>query len=316
MISIIIPIYNAEKDLGRMLRSIQKQSFIEYEVIMMDDGSTDRTSDICKRVAKSDARFKYYYQVNAGVSIARNNGLRIAKGEYIAFVDADDEIDQNYLEVLMNACQYSDIAICDTVVECNGIEIKRFSGDYDMLSQEKALDLLISRKIINSGPAAKLFKKSVIGDIAFPVMTTYEDIMFNILVFSNAATISVTSKTQYHYIENSEGAMSRMLKSPSKDIIVASDWILRFLRKRGNILEPECLYVTISHLLQYVLAMINGDCRWDKAFINEVRLLYKKNLIDILKCTAVPNKEKIVFSCFIFGWLYTNKKWININGMR
>lgn len=316
MISIIVPIYNAERELDRMLRSIQKQSVTEYEVIMIDDGSKDKSADICKEIAKNDLRFRYYYQENKGVSVARNNGLKRAKGEYIAFVDADDEIDQNYLEVLMNACQHSDIAVCDTVVECNGIEMKRFTGEYDALFRDDAINLLLCRKIINSGPGGKLFKRNVIGKIIFPVMKTYEDILFNLLVFSNATTVSVTSKTQYHYIENLKGAMSGMKKIPSKDIIVASDQIMQFIKEKKEIVEPECLYATISHLFQYVLAMALGESQWDEGFIMESRLVYKKYLLDILKCTAIPQKEKLVFICFVFGWIYTNKTWIYINGMR
>ena len=316
MISIIIPIYNAEKQLERMLRSIQTQSLTEYEVIMIDDGSTDKSASICKAMVKEDCRFQYYYQENQGVSIARNNGLKKTAGEFIAFVDADDEIDPNYLEVLRNACQHSDIAICDTVVESNGIEIKRFTGDYDKLSREQAINLLLSRKIINSGPGAKLFKRSVIGTIDYPLMKTYEDILFNLSVFNNATKVTVTSKTQYHYIENPQSAMSGMKKAPSNDIIIASDKIIQFIKKEKEIIEPECFYVTISHLFQYVFAMVYGECQWNERFIIESRLMYKKYLKDILKCMAIPKKEKIVFVGFIFGWIYTEKKWIRINSMR
>ena len=316
MISIIVPIYNAEKELPRMLCSIQKQSVEEYEVIMIDDGSKDRSADICKEIAKKDLRFQYYYQENKGVSIARNNGLRRAKGEYIAFVDADDEIDKNYLETLMCACKYSDIAVCDMVVESNGIEVKRFTGEYDKLPREQAINLLLSRKIISSGPCAKLFKRDIIGKIVFPELKTYEDMLFNLYVFFNAATVTITSKTQYHYIENSQGAMSGMKKAPSKDIIDASDQIMQFIVKSKDIIEPECLYVTISHLFQYVLAMVLGKSKWDVGFLMESRLMYKKYLGNILNCTAIPMKEKIVFVCFVFGWIYTNKKWIKINGVR
>lgn len=316
MISIIIPIYNAEKELERMLQSIQKQSITDYEVILIDDGSQDKSGDICKKFAKADARFKYYYQENKGVSIARNNGLKKAKGEYIAFVDADDKIDSNYLEVLLNACRHCDIAVCDVIVECNEIEVKRFTSKEYVLTKIDAINLLLKRKIINSGPCAKLFKRDIIGAIEFPVMKTYEDILFNLCVFSNATNVIVTSKTQYHYIENSRGAMSSMKKAPSKDIIVASEQIMRFIKNEKEILESECLYVTISHLFQYVLSMVHGECEWDRDFIEKTKALYRIYCSDIFRCTAIPKKEKIVLFFFIFGWVYTNKKWIYVNGLR
>ena len=89
MISIIIPIFNAEKYLERMLNSIISQSYKDFEVLMVDDGSTDNSAEICKKIAESDSRFKYFYQDNKGVSCARNTGLSKASGEYIGFVDAD-----------------------------------------------------------------------------------------------------------------------------------------------------------------------------------------------------------------------------------
>lgn len=316
MISIIIPIFNAEKELNRMLQSIQNQSVTEYEVIMIDDGSRDKSAEICKKFASHDTRFQYYYQENKGVSTARNNGLKKARGEYITFVDADDEIDSNYLEVLMNLCQHSDIVVCDVVVEYNGMEKKRFTGEDALLTKEEAINLLLNRKIINSGPCAKLFKRNIIGEVEFPVMKTYEDILFNLFVFSNAAIVTVTSKTQYHYIENSQGAMSSMSKAPSEDIIVASERIIQFIKERNGVIKPECLYVTISHLFQYVLSMVRGECEWDRTFIMKTKLLFKKYYLDILKCTAIPKKEKIVFICFVFGWVYTNEKWIYANTKR
>ena len=316
MISIIIPIYNAEKELERMLQSIQNQSVTEYEVIMIDDGSRDKTAEICKKFARHDARFQYYHQENKGVSIARNYGLWKSQGEYIAFVDADDEIDRNYLEILMQACRYADIAVCDVVVECNGIEIKRFTGEDAVLSKEEAINLLLKRKVINSGPCAKLFKREIIGTIEFPLLRTYEDILFNLFVFSNASNVAITSKTQYHYIENSQGAMSIMNKAPSKDVIVASERIIQFIKGKCDVLEQECLYITISHLFQYVLSMVHKECECDKSFIMRVKALYRKNFGDIWKCTAIPIKEKVVFICFMFGWVYTNKKWIYVNTTR
>lgn len=313
MISIIIPIYNAEKEIKRMLRSIQNQSFTEYEVIMIDDGSKDRSAEICKNFTKNDIRFKYYSQKNQGVSIARNNGLKRANGEYIAFLDADDDIDENYFEELLKACQNADIAVCDVVVERDGREHKRFTGGDVLLNKEEAINLLLSRRVINSGPCAKLYKRNVLSTQEFPLMKTYEDILFNLGVFSNAAFVAITSKTQYHYIENIQGAMSSMGKAPSLDIIVASEQIMNYIEKKNDEVNPECLYVTISHLFQYVLAMIRKECVWDNNFILEARKLYRKYWSAIWKCKDISLKEKIVFGGFIYGWIYSEKKWIYVN---
>ena len=316
MISIIIPIYNAEKELDRMLTSIQRQSMTDYEVIMIDDGSRDNSEIICKKFVSRDQRFHYFYQENKGVSVARNNGMSRARGEYIAFVDADDEIDPNYLEVLLEACKHSDIAVCDVVIEKNGKEIGRFTGERDGVTREEAINLLLKRRIINSGPYAKLYRRNVIGKVEFPLMKTYEDILFNLHAFFNANSISITPKTQYHYIENSKGAMSTLNKAVSIDIIVASDQILQFITRKNSMMEPECLYVTLSHVFQYVIALLKEQMQRNTTFLVEAKYLFKKNLFNIWNCSAIPWKEKIVFSCFASGWIYTNKKLISIHKMR
>lgn len=316
MITVIIPIYNAEKKIENILKDIRIQSYVDFEIIMIDDGSTDDSSHICKKYAEEDSRYKYFYQENKGVSFARNYGMQKANGQYIAFVDADDRIDNNYLETLINACKNADIAVCDTVVESNGAEIKRFTGDFVSLDCNKALDMLLSRKVINSGPYAKLYRRSIIGDTEFPIMKTYEDILFNLMVFAKAKSVCVTSETQYHYIENKQGAMSKMKSAPSTDIISASEKIMEFIITNAADLSPECMYATISHVFQYVASMVLGECRWNNEFIAESRKFYKKYLIYIFRCTAVPVKEKIVFTLFTVGIAYINKKWFYINHKR
>ena len=101
MISVIIPIYNTGKLLNRMLQSIQEQSYKDLEIILINDGSTDESGQECQKAAVNDERIRYFYQENAGASSARNYGMRIAEGEYIAFLDSDDEIDKEYFEQLL-----------------------------------------------------------------------------------------------------------------------------------------------------------------------------------------------------------------------
>ena len=101
--SVIVPVYNAEKTLRRCLDSILRQTFSDYEVILVDDGSKDSSLDICKSYCAKDKRFSVLHQENSGVSKARNRGLDSAKGNYICFVDSDDTITSDYLEQVNNA---------------------------------------------------------------------------------------------------------------------------------------------------------------------------------------------------------------------
>ena len=107
LISIVIPIYNAEKYLEECLNSIKSQTYKNFEVIMVNDGSKDDSETICMNFLRSDSRFRYLKKANGGVSSARNLGLDNVKGDYITFIDADDWIDENHLELLINSIKKS-----------------------------------------------------------------------------------------------------------------------------------------------------------------------------------------------------------------
>lgn len=313
MISVIIPIYNAEKELPRMLDCLLEQTERDFEVLLVDDGSKDGTGHICDEIAEKDSRFHAIHQANAGVSAARNRGLAEAKGEYITFLDADDKIPNNYLEELFDTCESedADIAVCDVVTKKDNVEKLRFTLPNRILTQSEALDFLLTRRSINSGPCAKLFKRKVIKDIKFPALKAYEDILFVKDAFCNSKIIVSTNKTEYYYIENTDGAMSNFLKVPSLDIVKATDELLAFYKTRRD-LSSMGLYITISHLMQYIIPMLPNLAEHEMPFINAARKLYRKYAFDICRCKAFLWKEKIVYLAFSIGWIFSKKKFSRI----
>lgn len=111
-ISVIMPIYNAQENLEEAIRSVEKSSFLDYELLLIDDGSTDNSPHICQRFAKKNEKIKYIRQENAGVASARNRGLEIATGEYVAFLDADDSLSENMLEKMCIAVANTNADVC------------------------------------------------------------------------------------------------------------------------------------------------------------------------------------------------------------
>lgn len=307
MISIIVPVYNTGRKLEDMLFCIQAQSYTDWELILVDDGSSDETSEICDQACCNDSRISCIHQENAGVSAARNRGMGIAKGEYITFLDADDWIDINYLEELFLACMNADIAVCDMVVEKAGKELQRFTLENCILTQKQGLDYLLTRKGISSGPVAKLFRKNIVKEVKFPSLCYYEDILFIRDVFCFADRIAITNKTSYHYIVNEEGAMSGVMSKGLEDVIFATDNLLDFLKKHKE-LSSECCYITISHLMQYALNAIEYPTDEGRKFISTVKNIFRKHLKEIIKCKSFPVKEKIVYALFSIGVLYNNRK--------
>lgn len=307
MISVIIPIYNAARYLPNMIRCIAAQTEQSFEVILIDDGSIDDSRDICDRIVSQDARFRCIHQPNSGVSSARNRGIKEATGDYLTFLDADDAIPSNYLHELLCACQNADIAVCDVAVKERGKETKRFSLSPSILTQTEALNALLTRQTINSGPCAKLFRRELLDSLAFPPLKAYEDILFVKDAFSKAKRIGVTNRTAYDYIQNAQGAMSSFAKTPSLDIIKATDELLGFIGMRRD-LSPRTFYITVSHLMQYVKPLLDKPSEENMAFILSARQLYRNYQMQILKCAAFPWKEKIIYLTFVYGWQFEHKR--------
>lgn len=306
MVSIIVPVHNAEEKISGMLDSILCQVYTNYECILVDDGSTDSSLQICREYVERDCRFHSISQKNSGVSAARNQGLKNAKGEYITFLDADDKIPENYLSVLVKRCETADIAVCDTIVIQDGKEVYRFTHPDDILTKTQALNALLTRTSINSGPCCKIFRRELVSDLRFPPLRTYEDILFVQQAFARANSIATTNKTAYFYIQNSAGAMSRLHKHPSIDIVTASEQLLQFILKNKE-LSPQCVYIIISHVFQYVLLIVRNSKDYCTDFLKAAQTLYKKYIRLIVGCKAIPWKEKLVFLLFAYGWVYQNK---------
>lgn len=221
MVSIIIPIYNPGEALRRCLDSVINQSFRDIEIILVNDGSTDSSGLICRQYASKDKRIKYIEQHNAGVSIARNKGITNASGEYIAFIDSDDYVDNDYVLSMLNAISISnaDIVIqglksirCDELV---GIE----SFTDGVFKVETLSEETFDRIFYFCGPYCKLFKSSIIkeNDIIFPVDLAYgEDAVFYFDYLSKCRVVELISSISYNYTLGNQNTLSTKKLHPDK----------------------------------------------------------------------------------------------------
>ncbi len=314
MISVIVPIYNSDKYIARLFECLDNQSFEDFELILINDGSTDNSLQICKDYANDRKNVFIYSQDNQGVSAARNLGLEKAKGDFIAFLDSDDRIPNNYLSELQKGVYINnaDISVCDVVMVANDKEIRRFTCDSGIISRGNAINYILTRKRINSGPCGKLFKRELIGDIRFEQLKIYEDILFVLNVFDKAGSVCSINTTEYQYIQNEGSAMDQAHRNVSLDIISATKRILSYLDV-NSFLDPECLYVTLSHLLQHYQNAVSQN---NTGFINEATSLFAHYRLKILKCPAFSWKEKIVFLLLGFGIFYNGSQFINLRRER
>lgn len=173
-LSIIVPVYNVEKYLSKCIDSILNQTFEDFELILIDDGSPDECGKICDNYANKDRRIIVIHQKNAGVSAARNAGLDIAKGEYIGFIDSDDYIDKTMYEKLINAIESFnvDMAICgyDYINEAGNVERKFKSSSPKTYSKSETFSAMFDMpQSIRLGLVNKLFKNNLIKNLRLPI---------------------------------------------------------------------------------------------------------------------------------------------------
>ena len=204
-ISIIVPVYNAEKYLKKCLDSILANQYNEWECILVDDGSRDTSLSICNQYAEKDSRFKVFHQENAGASSARNVGLYNAKGEYVTFIDADDWVSPNYLSSIEKS--KSDIIILETKhINSQGEVIRYFSLDPQQSSSREEYVSILEKNMTNpiiKVMSAKIVRRSCIGDIQFDVnMKIGEDTLFWYDVLRNCNSIQTLQGYTYYWRDN------------------------------------------------------------------------------------------------------------------
>lgn len=215
MISIIIPIYNAGSFLEKCLASILLQDTTEWECILVNDGSTDNSADICSLWELKDSRFKFVNQGNQGVSVARNTGLDYAIGEWITFVDADDWLEPNYLSAMIKQTLGTEIVISGQIREYedgHSIIYKPDGNDRFMICSEEAEKFNgLNIKFLLYAPHEKLFRMDIIkrNNLSFQVGCSYgEDLQFVYSYLEYVNSIGTIDQALYHYRITNSGTLS------------------------------------------------------------------------------------------------------------
>lgn len=228
-ISIIVPVYNCEKYISNCINSILEQSFKDFELILVDDGSSDRSFEICESFAKKDNRVRAIHQPNSGVSRARNRGLDEAKGEYIGFVDGDDCIDKEMYERLYKnlADNNADISICGIVncfVKKDGTTEKVRQSPVDgfwIFSGEQALKEALQSRLYSVNPVNKLFKKELFDKLRYPEGKISEDAFLIPVVISKAGKVVYDSKPMYYYLRRENSITTSNFSDRDWDVVEA-----------------------------------------------------------------------------------------------
>ncbi len=207
LISVIVPIYNAERYLVKCLDSIICQTYQNLEIILIDDGSCDRSGEICDNYAKEDKRIRVKHKENRGVSAARNDGLELATGEYIAFIDADDYILSDYFTYLYKLItKYRvDASCCGYYKMWDSEKMPIFNDSLQevLYTNAAAIEDLLYRKNMTGYPCLKLYKSSVLKNVRFVKDVIYgEDTIFTMQAFRQCNQIVYGNRTLYIYYQH------------------------------------------------------------------------------------------------------------------
>ncbi|MBI6873655.1 glycosyltransferase [Clostridium aciditolerans] len=278
-VSIIIPIYNAQTYLEKCLDSVMGQTLQEIEIILINDGSSDNSLNICKEYAIKDKRIKVIDKENKGVSKARNTGLLYAKGEYVTFIDSDDCIEHNMIEELYNSvtANNAEFCMCNYVKENNGKILYIDSSIHKKVLEGNdiknyLLIPLIEREdnqkehILGNfrGPLGKLFKKDIIEkyNIKFKEdLIIGEDFIFNLefLIHTNKAVIN--QGFYYHYLINTNSATMRYKKDCWKSIYRTIILYLKDFLKNNNLCLEAKDKVDKLIIKYFLMSIINEGRR-------------------------------------------------------
>lgn len=298
LISIVIPVYNAEKYLGGCLNSIQNQTYKNFEVILVNDGSMDHSESICMDFVKGDTRFKYFTKVNGGASSARNFGLDNVTGDFITFIDADDWVDENHLEVLINNIKEnnSDMAVSSIKKFDNvrNFEFRVYSKqekyllNYNKLNREEFLVIL--PKLIHASNSykiavSKLFKKELVTDVRFDESIVYgEDLDFFFKLYNKINSISYVDEITYIYRLHDESSSSKFGQLHMEQELAIYKKMYERIEELGL---PTIHYVnTLRNLLDYRKDYLENRVLFKEylEFLEKIekKITYPKDLISII----------------------------------
>jgi glycosyltransferase involved in cell wall biosynthesis len=292
LISIIVPVYKVEKFLSKCVDSILNQTYRNIEIILIDDGSPDNSPAICDEYAEKDNRIKVIHQRNAGQAGARNAGLAICRGEYIAFVDSDDYIEPNMMEAMLNAAVNND---CD-IVRCNCATIKdgvRTEQEAvfrsGCMSKKDYMDLIMT-DCMGSQPCFALYKSTLWGKIRFPEGRVFEDLAVIYKIYHLCTSpCYIINEPFYNYLLHSESTSFRISPTKNYDIFQAFKERYEFAEKYYPNLVLACLRKAAST----ALGAINYWLRYPQARITSDQLQnVEKFLAD-----NMANICKLKFSC-------------------
>lgn len=292
-VSLILPVYNVEKYLVECLESICEQTYRNLEIIIVNDGSTDRSGMICEKYQKKDARIQYIKRKNGGLSAARNLGLKYATGEYVVFVDSDDFIKSSMVSSLVKVMdlEHTDIVCCNydvcneqsEVIKTHKIHIKSMQ----LFTRQEAINVLFYEKFFQCYAWNKMYKRDLFTNIKYPEGRLYEDIITTYQLFGRSEKIAFISDSLYCYRQRVGSITQKQFNPKSYDLIDSLNKIIEQNQNNSSVLAGCAIYI-----LYFIDEMILQNV-WDQEIYLKYWAILKKTKHYVKRCKYIDFSRKV-----------------------
>lgn len=298
-ISIIVPVYKVEPYIHKCIDSILNQTFKDFELILIDDGSPDNCGKICDEYALKDNRVLVIHKENGGLSSARNRGIDIAKGEYIGFVDSDDWIEPDMYEILYDICKLNDcdMANCSSTIYFPNKTVVNGGHSLIIHNKEEAMKTMLEGKLYDEVAWTKLIKKELLSNIRFKEGIIYEDTDFTYRVIDKANKIGCIGKAKYNYMKREGSTMDKAVRDLRIDAAIIYEEMYEFFKIKYPSLSNIVL-LKLANSCMSILNMISKDdnFKYNKEKYYKVAYILNKHYKRIFKIKEFPNTVKILLS--------------------
>ena len=308
-VSVVIPVYNVEKYLNKCVESVLKQTFQDFEVILVDDGSTDKSGEICDTYKSSQV--KVIHKANGGLSDARNAGTNEAKGEFITWVDSDDTIHPCFLEVLVSMSKVDNVKLCLAELlsheENETVQIVKPEGKYDVLSGVDALEKMLRGKLHSTSACGFIVSTELAKRFLFPVGKYHEDDFTTIYYYLNSSAVAYTNSQLYFYLQRSGSIMHKPFGKADLEELEAADFIYNTCSDISERYASAAMVKKVGNYFDVWVRNANLKKISHDTF-NRIRRFFKDNFIEIMKCGDITFKRKMQIVLLRMGIYHKIKK--------
>lgn len=305
LITVVVPIYKVEHYLEECINSVINQTYDNLEIILVDDGSPDRCGEMCDCFAQKDNRIKVIHQKNKGLSGARNSAIDIASGQYITFVDSDDWISNEMIDVLYRNIESKQVKMAVCSLESffeDGTTISNKHGERTFVySKEKALDCFLFNEYMTPCVCGKLYARSLWENVRCPEGKLYEDQYTTYKLIDQCENIVFVTRPLYHYRKRSGSIGHSNFDNRTYHLYDAIHEEYNFISEKYGDACPNIAVARITWELVFVNMMIMAG-QYDKNVITKVRKFAYKNLFKVKKCEYISKIRKLQILLFVISY--------------